>query len=153
MIPPRSRSWWRVAAWVLAAGLAVALPAFAADKPAADDLQAGIDAEKFFGAIVKVQAKALADARSAKTLGAEREGTGVVIDKDGLILTIGYLVIEADEVRISDDRGRTLPAVVVGYDNASGLALLRLVVPFDAAPLYLVDSSARAASAQVLIGN
>ena len=145
MIPSRSRSWWRVTAWLIAGGLAVALPAVAADRAAADNVQAGIDAEKFFGAIVKVQARALPDARSATTLGAEREGTGVVIDKDGLILTIGYLVIEADEVRISDDRGRTLPAVVVGYDHASGLALVRSVAPFDAAPLHLGDSAALAA--------
>jgi len=102
---------------------------------------------------VKVQAKALPDARSAASLGAEREGTGVVIDKDGLILTIGYLVVEADEVRISDDRGRTLPAVVVGYDHASGLALVRSVAPFDAAPLRLGDSAALAESDPVLIVN
>ena len=121
MIPSRSRSWWRVTAWLIAGGLAVALPAVAADRAAADNVQAGIDAEKFFGAIVKVQAKALPDARSATTLGAERQGTGVVIDKDGLILTIGYLVVEADEVEISDDRGRTLPAMVVGYDQTSRL--------------------------------
>src|SRR5512132_3153616 len=137
MILPRSRSWWRVSAWLLATSFTLALPVFAADDP-----QSGIDAEKFFGAIVKVQARALADARSAATLGAEREGTGVVIDKDGLILTIGYLVIEADEVRISNDRGRTLPAVVVGYDHASGLALVRSVAPFDVAPLHLGDSAA-----------
>src|SRR2546428_1047321 len=153
MIPSRSRSWRRVTAWLIAVSLVVALPAVAADRPAADNVQAGIDAEKFFGAIVKVQARALPDARSATTLGAEREGTGVVIDKDGLILTIGYLVIEADEVRISDDRGRTLPAVVVGYDHASGLALVRSVAPFDAAPLRLGDSAALAESDPVLIVN
>src|SRR6266540_2202207 len=152
MVPRRSRSWRRVTAWLIAAVLAVALPAVAADKPA-DTAQAGIDAEKFFGAIVKVQAKALPDARSATTLGAEREGTGVVIDKDGLIVTIGYLVIEADEVKISDDRGRTLPAVVVGYDHASGLALVRSVAPFDAAPLHLGDSATLAESDPVLIVN
>ena len=56
MIPSPSR-WWHVAAWLLAAGLVAASPATAADKPGADDPQAGIDAEKFFGAIVKVQAK------------------------------------------------------------------------------------------------
>jgi serine protease Do len=153
MILPRSRSWWRVAAWLLATSFALALPAFAAEKPAAEDPQSGIDAEKFFGAIVKVQTRALADARSTATLGAEREGTGVVIDKDGLILTIGYLVIEADEVRISNDRGRNLPAVVVGYDHASGLALVRSVAPFDAAPLHLGDSAALAESDPVLIVN
>src|SRR2546422_1039431 len=152
MIAPRSRFWWCARAWLIAAGFAVVLPTIAAESPA-DNAQAGIDAEKFFGAIVKVQAKALPDARSATTLGAEREGTGVVIDRDGLILTIGYLVVEADEVKISDDRGHTLPAMVVGYDHASGLALVRSVAPFDAAPLRLGDSAALAESDPVLVVN
>jgi S1-C subfamily serine protease len=153
MIGLRAQSRRRNAAWLSVAGLAVALSAFAADKPGKDNQQAGIDAEKFFGAIVKVQAKAVPDARSASTLGTEREGTGVVIDKDGLILTIGYLVIEADEIKISDDRGRTLPASVVGYDHASGLALVRPIAPFEASPLRLGDSTAVAESEPVLIVN
>ena len=72
-----------------------------------------IDAEAFFAAIVKIETRALPDARSAATLGTEREGTGVVIAPDGLILTIGYLLVEADDVKIVDDHGRTLPARVV----------------------------------------
>ena len=76
-----------------------------------------VDAEKFFAAIVKVQTRAVADARTAATLGTQREGTGVVIDKGGLILTIGYLLVEADEVNITDDRGHALPAKVVAYDH------------------------------------
>src|SRR5256885_14455548 len=66
---------------------------------------------------------------------------------------MGYFVIEADEVRIRDDRGRTLPAMVVGYDHASGLALVRSVAPFDAAPLRLGDSAALAESDPVLVVN
>lgn len=153
MNPPRSRSRQRFAAWLLSASLVVCAPAFAAGAPSRNEGQGGIDAEKFFGAIVKVQVKALADARSSATLGAEREGTGVVIGADGLILTIGYLVIEADEVRITDDRGRTLPAAIVGYDHASGLALVRSIVPLDATPLPLGDSTALAASDPVMIVN
>jgi S1-C subfamily serine protease len=153
MIGLLAHSWRRDAAWLLVATLALATSALAADKPDTDDRQAGIDAEKFFGAIVKVQAKAVPDARSASTLGTEREGTGVVIDKDGLILTIGYLVIEADEVKISDDRGRTLPASVVGYDHASGLALVRPIAPIDASPLRLGDSTTVSESDPVLIVN
>jgi serine protease Do len=149
MILPWLRPSW-LAPWLLAA-LAIGNVASAADKVAADE--AGIDAEKFFGAIVKVQARALPDARSVATLGAEREGTGVVIDKDGLILTIGYLIIEADEVRISDDRGHTLPAIVVGYDHASGLALVRPITPFEASPLPLGDSARLDESEPVLIVN
>ena len=137
---------------LLVAGLAAAFAAVAADKPVAEPAQ-GIDAEKFFAAIVKVQARALPDARSAATLGAEREGTGIVIGKDGLILTIGYLILEADEVKVVDDRGRTLPATVVGYDHASGLALVRSIVPLDAAPLPLGDSAGLAESDPVLIVN
>jgi S1-C subfamily serine protease len=150
MNPPRLRSSC-LPLWLLAAGFAIGHAAAAADKAAAD--QPGIDIEKFFGAIVKVQATALPDTRSAVTLGANREGTGVVIDKDGLILTIGYLIIEADEVRISDDRGRTLPASVVGYDHASGLALVRPIAPFEASPLPLGDSAGLDESEPVLIVN
>ena len=67
------------------------------------------DAERFFQSIVKVRARAVPDARSSATLGREREGTGVVIGDDGLILTIGYLIVEADEVSLVDQTaGRTL---------------------------------------------
>lgn len=150
MFPPCMRSHWLQ--WLLGASLALAQAAPAADLPAVQ-APGGIDTEKFFAAIVKVQARALPDARSAATLGTEREGTGVVIGKDGLIVTIGYLIIEADEVRISDDRGHTLPATVVGYDHASGLALVRPIVPFDATPLTLGDSAHLEASDPVLIVN
>ena len=64
-------------------------------------------------------------ARSADSLGNEREGTGVVIGDNGLVLTIGYLIVEADDVKITDAKGRTLPARVVGYDHASGFGLVR----------------------------
>ena len=147
MFPACSRYAWL--AWVFVAALASA-PALAL---AADPKQAGIDAETFFGAIVKVHTKVLPDARSAAALGTEREGTGVVIDDDGLIVTIGYLIIEADEVTIGDDRGRTLPATVVGYDYASGLALVRSIVPLEAAPLPLGDSTHLDESTPVLVVN
>ena len=125
-------------------------PALAADAPAVPERSA-IDAGKFFGAIVKVHTKVLPDARSAAGLGTEREGTGVIIDGDGLILTIGYLIIEADEVTIGDNRGRMLPATIVGYDYASGLALVRSIVPLDAAPLPLGDSTHLDESTPVLV--
>ena len=81
------------------------------------------------------------DARSAATLGTEREGTGVVIGDNGLVLTIGYLIVEADDVKITDAKGRTLPARIVGYDHATGFGLVRSVVPLDAQPVPLGDST------------
>lgn len=149
MSPPLSRSWHGIL-WLLIAYCATAL---GADAPGTSAGPSIIDAQKFFSAIVKVQARALPNARSAATLGTEREGTGVVIDADGLIVTIGYLVIEADEVKVTDDQGRSLPANVVGYDHASGLALVRPIVPLKASPLPIGDSTKVAESDPVLVVN
>lgn len=76
-------------------------------------------------AVVKLSVKALADARTAENLGAEREGTGVVIGERGLILTIGYLILEAGSILVVAGDGRVYPASVVGYDHATGFGLLR----------------------------
>ena len=114
---------------------------------------AGNETDRFFDAIVKVNVRAVPDARSSATLGPEREGTGIVIGENGLILTIGYLIVEADNVEIVDHRGRTLPARVVGYDHASGLGLVRAIVPFDAPPIPLGDSGKLAERDPVLIVN
>jgi len=100
----------------------------------------GIDAEKLFGAIVKVSAHAVPGARSSATLGDEREGSGVVIGDNGLILTIGYLIVEAEDVNIVDSKGRTLAARIIGYDHATGFGLLRTISPFDAKPVAFGDS-------------
>ena len=148
-------------------GLVVAFPAYAADadapkttpSPAADAGKAtppaagDIDAEKLFGAIVKVATRAVPGARSSDTLGEEREGTGVVIGDNGLVLTIGYLIVEADDVKVTDAKGRTLPAQVVGYDHASGLGLVRTAVPLDAQPIAFGDSARTAERDPVMIAS
>lgn len=151
IVYPRSGLARRVScALGLLLGLALA-PALAVADAA--DERSSVDADKFFGAILKVETRAVPDARSIATLGREREGTGVVIGPDGLVLTIGYLVVEAEQVNLIDGRGRTLPASVVGYDHASGLALLRSVVPLDATPLPLGDSNRLEEREPVLIVN
>jgi len=147
---PRSAFARGVRAAVLAFGLLPAFAAFPADEAS---VEAGIDADKFFGAILKVEARALPEARSIATLGRDREGTGIVIGADGLVVTIGYLIIEADDVTLVDRRGRKLPATVVGYDHASGLALVRSIVPLDATPLPLGDSSRLSEHDPVLVVN
>ena len=136
--------------------LVVVLCVFGLGARAADQAPVAapdIDAEKFFSALVKVRSHALPDARSADTLGTDREGTGIVIDDKGLILTIGYLIIQADQVEIVDDQGRTLPARVVGYDHSSGLGLIRPLVPLKASPMPLGDSGSLAETDPVLIVN
>ncbi len=82
------------------------------------------------------------DAYSASTLGTEREGNAVLIDEEGLLLTIGYLVVEATDVVISDDTGRPVPAQVVGYDHDTGFGLLRAVSPLGLKPVELASTAA-----------
>ncbi|HSC24504.1 MAG TPA: S1C family serine protease [Casimicrobiaceae bacterium] len=121
-----------------------------ADEPGAS---ASTDAEKLFGAIVKVTTRSVPDARSADSLGEAREGTGVVIARDGLVLTIGYLVVEADDIRITDSKGRVYPANVVANDQSSGFALLRAAVPIDATPMEFGDSATTTEREPVMIAN
>ena len=119
-------------------------------KPAAKAAEA-VDPEKLFAAIVKVSVQAVPDARSAATLGREREGSGVVIGERGLILTIGYLIIEADDVSVTDSRGRTFAARVVAYDHVTGLGLVRTIAPMDARPVPFGDSGKLANREPVMI--
>ena len=91
--------------------------------------------------VVKISVKAVPDARSARTLGPQREGTGVVIDSSGLVLTIGYLITEADTVELATADGRKFPATVVGFDNVTGLGLVKALKPLPVKPVDFGDSS------------
>jgi S1-C subfamily serine protease len=111
------------------------------------------DAEKFFQSIFKVKIRAVPNARSSATLGDEREGTAVVIADDGLLVTIGYLIVEADEVSLVDQQGKTIPARVVAYDHATGLGLVRAITPLAAPALPLGESGKLATRDPVMIVN
>lgn len=99
--------------------------------------------EETLNAVVAVSAKIQPNARSAETLGMQRSGTGALV-RDGYVLTIGYLVIEAEAIQVTGADGRTLPATLAAYDHASGLALLKVVGALGARPLPLGDSGALA---------
>lgn len=76
-------------------------------------------------AVVGIQVTAAEGARSAATLGQQRSGSGVVIGPDGLVLTIGYLMLEAQQIEIVTQEGKALPAVAVAYDLATGFGLVK----------------------------
>ena len=115
--------------------LAVTMPA--ADRTA----QAQDGLEQILDAVVGLRAEIPASARTARFLGTEREGHGVLIDDNGLIVTIGYLILEANRVYITTRAGRTYPAEVVAYDSDTGFGLVRSVIPLKAKPLALGDAS------------
>lgn len=118
---------------------AAALPAAAAaPEPGSPDFKAKAEAlARAHAAVVAVRSTAVDEAGSIDTLGRERRGSGVVIDADGLILTIGYLILEADHVDVVVEGERTVPARVVAYDLASGFGLLQALTPVRVAPVAL----------------
>ena len=130
---------------LLLSGL-LALPAHGAASPSATEKSAPavkVDAassqrlQEAADAVVAVRTKALSDARSNASLGPQRSGSGVLIAPSGLVLTIGYLILEADEVEITDSAGRSFPASVVAYDHATGFGLLRPIGPVAVKPIAL----------------
>jgi S1-C subfamily serine protease len=120
--------------------LSAAAPATAA--PAASEIEARSRAlQRAREAVVGLEVQVVEGARSAQSLGSERQGSGVLIGDDGLVLTIGYLVLEAERVEVIADDGRRLPARVLAYDQATGLGLVQALAPLGRAPVPLAHGS------------
>ncbi len=97
--------------------------------------------EQILSGVVHIKTFINPDGRTTENLGKERDGTGIVIDSDGLVLTIGYLMVEALSAEIITADGRTMAANVVGYDNETGFGLLRAITPLKVRALELGKSS------------
>src|SRR5215475_4979558 len=97
--------------------------------------------EQLLSGVVRVKTLITPDGRTTENLGREREGTGIVIDDNGLVLTIGYLMVEAISAEITTNDGHTVGATVVGYDNESGFGLLQAIMPLKVHPLQMGRSS------------
>lgn len=108
----------------------VALGSAWGSTPQGPASQATIEAlTRASAAVVAVQVTAADGARSAETLGRRRHGSGVVIGPDGLVLTIGYLTLEAESIQLVTQDNRRVPAVSVAYDLATGFGLVRPLFP------------------------
>jgi S1-C subfamily serine protease len=97
--------------------------------------------EDLTAAVVRIKTHINPDGRTVANLGLEREGSGIVIGSDGLVLTIGYLMVEAHAAEIVTNDGRTVPADVVGYDHETGFGLLRAGAPLNLRPMGLSKSA------------
>ena len=109
------------------------------------------NAEAMLSAVVHVKMKALDSARSNSNLGREREGTGIVIDAYGHIVTIGYIVVEAESIEVTTRGDRTVPARLVGYDHPTGLGLLRAENLEGVTPMELGSADALGLREPVMI--
>lgn len=112
---------------------------------------AQVNVDDRLNAVVAVEAEIPGDARTAQSLGTERAGNGVVIDDGNLVLTIGYLVLEAYSVVLRTNDGRALPAEILGYDYDTGFGLLKPAVPLNLTPIPFGRSADVAEGAPVLI--
>lgn len=104
-------------------------------------------------AVVRLHAEVPGDAFTTHSLGDEREGSGVVIDDDGLVLTIGYLIVEATVVTLGLTGGGTVAAEVAAYDHETGFGMVRALEPLGIKPLALGSSEGAMPGDDVIIAS
>ncbi len=117
-------------------------------RPQADEVD--FDLEAALSAVLALRSEVPAEAFTASILGTEREGSGVLIGADGLVLTIGYLVTEASTIHLMTRDGRTVDAATIGYDYETGFGLVRALEPIGANPLAFGRAAELAPGASVI---
>jgi serine protease Do len=108
-------------------GLSLSSPTFA------------VDPQSLIQSVVKIESRVPSDAQSAENLGRARVGSGVILENQ-LVLTIGYLLLEADTVDIVTASGRRVPGSVAGYDHSTGFGLVRTALPISEPAIVIGDS-------------
>lgn len=109
------------------------------------------DLDRALASVVGLHSIVPADAFSAETLGTERAGSGVLID-DGLVLTIGYLITEAETIWLHLGDGRVMPGHPLGFDSESGFGLVQALGRLDIEPLPLGSSAMAKIGDRVVLG-
>src|SRR5262249_658303 len=119
-------------------------------QPKAEDYR--FDLDSALAAVVGLRSTIPEAAFPAEVLGTERAGNGVLIRSDGVVLTIGYLVVEAESVWLSLSDGRSVAGHVLAYDQESGFGLVQALARVDLPSLGLGDSTAAPVGESVVVG-
>ena len=110
------------------------------------------DLDEALTALVGLRAMVPADAFTAETLGTERSGNGVLI-REGVVLTIGYLITEAETIWLHLADGRAVPGHVLAYDQETGFGLVQALGRLELPVLPIGRSkSAKVGDAVVVAG-
>jgi len=121
----------------------------AALQPSPDE--ARFDLESALDSVVLLRAQIPEDAFTAPILGTERAGNGVVIRDDGLVVTIGYLITEAESIWLTTNRGAVVPGHALGYDQSTGLGLVLPLGRLGLRPLARAASSGVEVNDEVIV--
>ena len=120
-----------------------------AAQPRAEDYS--YDLERALTSVVGLHSIIPPDAFTAETLGVERAGNGVLIDQ-GLVLTIGYLITEAETVWLHQGDGRVVQGHALGFDQETGFGLVQALGPLDLPVLLIGSSRAAQIGERVVVG-
>jgi S1-C subfamily serine protease len=112
----------------------------------------GYDLDRALSAVMGLHAIVPSDAFTAETLGTERAGNAVLINDRGVVLTIGYLITEAETIWLHLNDGRVVPGHVIGYDQTTGFGLVQALAKLDLPPLTLGDSTMLPLEERVVVG-
>ena len=99
------------------------------NKPRREDFS--FDLDTTLASVVKITSNVPEDAFSAKTLGTSREGSAISINDSGILLTIGYLVVDSDSIFLHLKNGHTIESTLIAYHHESGLALIQALSKID----------------------
>ncbi|HEX4409569.1 MAG TPA: S1C family serine protease [Xanthobacteraceae bacterium] len=110
------------------------------------------DLDHALSAVVGLRTTVPSDAFTAETLGTERAGNGVIIRSSGLVLTIGYLITEADTIWIALNDGRSVPGHVLGYDQETGFGLVQALAKIEVPALEIGESAGVSVGERVVVG-
>ena len=109
------------------------------------------DLDRALSSVVGLHSIIPPDAFTAETLGVERAGNGVMLG-DGLVLTIGYLITEAETIWLHFGDGRALEGTPLGFDQETGFGLVQALAKLDLPALPLGSSKAAEVGERVVLG-
>jgi S1-C subfamily serine protease len=110
-----------------------------APRPKTEELD--FDLDETLGAVLALRSKVPEEAFTSSFLGTDRQGSAVLIDADGLALTIGYLISEAESVTLTTVDGKSVSALPVAYDYESGFGLVRAIGALGVKPMPIGSSA------------
>ena len=118
-------------------------------QPSPDE--AGFDLDAALDAVVLLRADIPEDAFTAPILGTVRAGNGVVIRDDGLVVTIGYLITEAEKIWLTTNRGTVVQGHALAYDQRTGFGLVQPLGSLGVRPLGRAPAASVNTNADVVV--